>query len=174
MRGISRFPKKTCCLTVLKNFVGELFCVSQSFCYRKILWIRGWEEGRSITLICQFFMSHSTEKLRRGTFLFYTNFQVSKYFMHKRWGVEEGGVSRYSFNFFLSQSTEKLRRGTFLRFTKFLLSKNIMDNRVGGVKEYHVNLSFFSLTVPKNFVGEPFCFLQKLWYRKTLWIRGWE
>ena len=84
------------------------------------------------------------------------------------------GISRFSQDFLLSHSTERLRRGTFLRFTKFLLSKNIMDNRVGGGKEYHVNLSIFFLTVPKNFVGEPFCFLKKFWYRKTLWIRGWE
>ena len=46
------------------------------------------------------FLSRSTEKLRSGTFLFYTIFQVPKYFMDKRWGVEEGGVSRYSFNNF--------------------------------------------------------------------------
>ena len=71
------------------------------------------EGGRSVTLICQIFLSHSTEKLRRGTFLFYTNFLVSKYFMDKRWGVKEGGVSRYSFKNFLSQSTEKLRREHF-------------------------------------------------------------
>ena len=58
-------------------------------------------------------LSHSTEKLRRGTFLFYTNSQLSKYFMDKRWRVEEGGVPRYSFKKFLSQSTEKLRREHF-------------------------------------------------------------
>ena len=57
-------------------------------------------------------LSHSTEKLRRGTFLFSTIFLVSKYFMDKRWRVKEGGVSRYSVKSFLSQSTEKLRRRT--------------------------------------------------------------
>ena len=117
-RGVGRneyhdFLSKNFCLTVPKNFVGEPFSVSQSFCYRKILWIRGWEEGRSITLICQFFLSHSTEKFRRGTFLFHKIFLVSKYSMDKRWGVKEGGVSRYSVKKFLSQSTEKLRREHF-------------------------------------------------------------
>ncbi len=28
-----------------------------------------------------------------------------------------------------------------------------------------------SLTVPKNFVGEPFCVSQNFWDRKTLWMR---
>ena len=39
------FPSKICCLTVPKNFVGEPFCVSENFWYRKILWIRGVEGG---------------------------------------------------------------------------------------------------------------------------------
>ena len=47
-----------------------------------------------------FFLSHSTEKLRRGTFLFYTNFAGSNFFMDRRWGVNEGAVSRYSFKNF--------------------------------------------------------------------------
>ena len=34
-----------CCLTVPKNFVGEPFCVSQNFWYRKNLWIRGGRGG---------------------------------------------------------------------------------------------------------------------------------
>ena len=43
-----------------------------------------------------FFLSQSTEKLRRGDFLFHTNSVVSEYFLEKRRGVKEGGVSRYS------------------------------------------------------------------------------
>ena len=58
-------------------------------------------------------LSHSTDKLRRGTFLFYTKFLVLKYFMDTRCGVKEGGVSRYSFESFFSQRTEKLRREHF-------------------------------------------------------------
>ena len=30
----------------------------------------------------------------------------------------------------------------------------------------------FCLTVPKNFVDEPFCVSENLWYRKMLGIRG--
>ena len=39
--GVSRYSVKSFCLTVPKNFVGEPFCVSQSFWYRNKLWIRG-------------------------------------------------------------------------------------------------------------------------------------
>ena len=44
--GNQDFPSKIFCLTAPKNFIGEPFCVSESFGYRKILWIRGGEEGR--------------------------------------------------------------------------------------------------------------------------------
>ena len=42
------------------------------------------------------FFSQITEKLRRGTFLFFTNILLSKNLMAKRWGMKQGGVSRYS------------------------------------------------------------------------------
>ena len=85
------------------------------------------------------------------------------------------GISRFSREILLSHSIENLGWGTFLHFTKFLLSENIMDKRVGGRKEYHDNLSvFFWLTIPKNFVGEPFYFIQVFWDRNNLWIRGGE
>ena len=52
----------------------------------------------------------------------------------------------------MSHSAEKLRRGKCSR--KILVSKNVRDKRGG---EYHNFPSkFFCLTVPKNFVGEPF------------------
>ena len=76
------------------------------------------EDGISITTFLQFFLSHNTEKLRRGTFLFHTEFLQSKYFMDKRRGVKAGGVSRYCVKNFLSQSTEKLRTGNLLFFYK--------------------------------------------------------
>ena len=58
------------------------------------------EDGRSITTFYQFVLSHRTGKLCRGTFLCPTKFLASKYFMVKRWGVKEGGVSRYPFKSF--------------------------------------------------------------------------
>ena len=61
-------------------------------------------------------LSHSTEKLLRGTFLLQTKFLVSKHLKDKRWEVKEGGVSRYFVENVLSQSTEKLRTGILLFF----------------------------------------------------------
>ena len=65
-------------------------------------------------------LSHSTEKLRRGTLLCFTIFLVSKRFMDKRGGVGGGrtGVSRFSVKHFLSQIGEKFRRGTIYCFIK--------------------------------------------------------
>ena len=31
---------------------------------------------------------------------------------------------------------------------------------------------FFCLTVPKTFIGVPFCVSKIVWYRNNLWIRG--
>ena len=59
---------KSFCLTGPKNFLRGPFCVSQKFWYRKNLWIKG-DEGGSITILCQIFLSHSAEKIRRGTYL---------------------------------------------------------------------------------------------------------
>ena len=106
------FLSKNCCVTVPKNFVGEPFCVSQSFWYRTIYGKEG--EGRKVYHDnLSFSLSHSTEKLRRGNFLLYTKILLSKYIMDKRWGMKEGGVSRNSVKKILSQSTEKLRREHF-------------------------------------------------------------
>ncbi len=67
-------------------------------------------------------------------------------------------MSRFSVENFFSHSTEKLRRRTLLCFTKILVSKKLMDKRGEGrkgVSQFSVEL--VGLTVPKNFVGEPFC-----------------
>ena len=88
--------------------------------------------------------------------------------------MKEGGVSRFFFENFSSQSTEKYRRGTFLVFTNILVSKTFLIKKGGGGgREYHDYLSkVFRLTIPKNFVGEPFCVSQSFWYRNKLCIRG--
>ena len=67
-------------------------------------------------------------------------------------------VWRFSVENFLSHGAEKFRRGTFLCFRKFLVPKKVWDKRGDG---YHDFLSkLFCLTVPKKFVGQPFCALQ--------------
>ena len=83
------FPKKIVCLRGPKNFVGEPFCVSQNFWYRKILWIGGWggrrREGVS-SFSVKVFLCHSAEYFHGATFPFCTIFLVSKNFIDKRWG----------------------------------------------------------------------------------------
>ena len=56
-------------------------------------------------------LSHSAEKLRRGTPLCFIKFRVSKNVRDKRGGRE----SHISVESFLSQSTETFRRQTVLR-----------------------------------------------------------
>ena len=52
-RRISPFSKEILFLKVLKNFVGEQFCVSQKYCFLKKLWMRREGEGGSITITCR-------------------------------------------------------------------------------------------------------------------------
>ena len=86
------------------------------------------------------FLSHSTEKLCRGTLLCSTKFLVSKKFMDKRVGGEEGsitifrkGVSQFSVEIFFSHSAENFRRENLLCcFKKISVAKKFMDKRGGG------------------------------------------
>ena len=64
-------------------------------------------------------------------------------------------------NFFLSHSTEKFCRGTLV-FQKCSGIEKFLDNR--GIT---ILSNFFCLTVPKNFVGEPFCVSENYWYGKN-------
>ena len=150
--GYHVFPSKIFGLTVPKNFVEQLFCVSENFWYRKILWIRG--GGGVSRFSVKNFLSRSAAKFRRGTRLCFRKFRVSKNFMPKR------GISRFSIENLLSHSSEKLRRGTLLICVSknFWYRKNLWIKGGGGRgREYHDFLSKIScLTVPKNFVGEPF------------------
>ena len=52
----------------------------------------------------------------------------------------------------MSHSAENFREGILLFLRKFLVSKSFMDEK--GVSRFSVES--FSLTVPKNFVKEPF------------------
>ena len=65
------------------------------------------------------------------------------------------GLSRLSVENFFSHTREKFRRGNFLCccFSYFLVAKRYMDRTGGIIKIVFEN---FCLTVPKNFVVEPF------------------
>ena len=72
--------------------------------------------------------------------------------MNKRGG---GGVEKFSVENFLSHSTETFRRGTLLCCVSenFGYRKNLCFR--GLCHDFPSKI--FCLTVPKNFVGEPFC-----------------
>ena len=58
------FSKKVCCLTVEKNFVGESFCDVG----KKIVGNEKFLDQRGVSRFStESLLSHSTEKLRRGT-----------------------------------------------------------------------------------------------------------
>ena len=91
-------------------------------------------------------MSHSAENFRKGILLFLRKFLVSKSFMNEK------GVSRFSIENFWSHSAEKFREHPFnasenLGYRKILCI-------IGGITICRRKL--FCLTVPKNFVKEPF------------------
>ena len=58
------FPSKFSCLTVPKTFVGQPFRVSLISVIEKLYASEGY-----VTIFCRKFLSHSAEKLRRGTLL---------------------------------------------------------------------------------------------------------
>ena len=128
------FPSKLFRLTIPKNFVGEPFGVSENFWCRKILCFRGLCHDS----LSNFFLSHSTEKFRRGTnptVLCFRKNPVLKKFMDKKRGGG-GGVSRFSVENFLSHSAEKFRRGSPLCFTNFGYRKMLgISRKIFGTTE---------------------------------------
>ena len=78
--SVTLFRQNCFFLTVPNHFVDETFCVSETFGYQKCLCPARENPPFSIEIL----MSHSTEKLRRGTHLCFTEKFVSKDFMNKR------------------------------------------------------------------------------------------
>ena len=91
----------------------------------------GIKEGVGIGIFVKIVLSHSTEKLRRGTLLCLTKFLVSKKFMDKM-GRGRGREYHHfpSKNFCLS--VPKFSYGNPLAFHYFRVSKNVRDKR-GGI-----------------------------------------
>ena len=127
------------------------------------MWRRG---GGEVPGFCvEIDLSHSAEKICRGTLLCFTDFLASKKFLEER---GRGGVSGVSVEMFLSHFAEKFRRGTHLCFNLF------------GYREFfcfrglcHGFLSkTFCLTMTKKIVGEPFFVSQPFWLQKKLWRGG--
>ena len=139
-RGLSFITVDFSCLTVPENFVKEQYCVSENFWYRKILCRRG-----GITTLCGKFFVSEYRKFRRGILVFQKNCGIKK--LHKM--VYHGFVGNG-----FSHSTEKVRRGSLHFSGNFFYRKSL--SVWGG---YHDLLpKLFCLTVPKKFLGGPFCF----------------
>ena len=72
------------------------------------------------------------------------------------WIREGEAVTRFSVEIFLSDSAERIRKGTlYTFFTTYGYGKNFASQ--GYVTTFDFLSKFFCLTVPKNFVVEPFC-----------------
>ena len=145
------FPSTFFFVTVPKNFVDEPFCVSESFWYRKKLWMR-WRGVAVSRYSVEIYLSHSTEAFRRETLLC----GVSENFLQTKslWIKADGRGGRLKFfrpNFF-SHSGKKFSRGTLLCFGKFLVSKYFKPNR--RISPFSIEILF--LKVLKNFVVESF------------------
>ena len=138
MSGISRIYMEIFCLTVRKNFVEEPFCVSQSFWYRKKLWIRGEDRG-SITIFRQKFFV-TVPRIFVGEPLSAILISGIEKFHAYEWNITN------FYGNFLPHSTKKFCCGTLLCFTKFLVSKKLMDNRgeEGGSITFFVHNFFLS------------------------------
>ena len=111
------------------------------------------------------------EIFRRGTFLCFRKFPVSKNFMDKRGGGEKSiTIFCLIFLFFVSRC-QKIVGEPFGNSEK-LGYRNILSIRAGGGWYYDSPSENYCLPVLKNFVGEPFWVPEKFWYReisKTRW-----
>ena len=145
------FSSKMFCLAVPKNFVGEPFCVSLISGVEKFYAYEG--SSRFSTENC---LSHRTEKLRRGTFLCFTKFLVSKNFMDRR-GREEGG----------REYQVSMSKFYCVTVPKILVGEQFRASIISGIEKFYAYE--WNITI---FLGERSCVSQTFWYRKKLWIRG--
>ena len=117
-----------------KKIVGEHFCVSKKFWFRKLSRTGG---GKVHGFVDFFYLTGPKRKV-----------------FEKISGIEKniwirGGISRFSVEVFMSHSAKKFRKEVLLLLRNFLVPKSFFDEKAGY-------LSFpsksFGLTVPKNFV----------------------
>ena len=111
MRGISRFFIEKLLSHSTQNFVGEPFCVSQNFWYRKYLWIRGGGGGGGREyhdFLSKIFCLPMPKNFIGEPFC--AVFQKISGSKKVLW--MKGGVSSFSVENFLSHSAENFRMGT--------------------------------------------------------------
>ena len=153
------FPSQIFCLTVPKNFVGEPFSVSLIAGTKKV-WIRQGGEYQDFPskIFCltgpkNFVGERFSVSLIAGT--------------EKIW-IRRGGSIKIFRRRFLSHSAENFPRGMLYCCNNFGY-RDILDKR-GEYQDFASKI--FCLTVPKNFVGEPFrvsviAGTEKVWIRQA-------
>ena len=97
------------CLRLPKKFVEEPFCVSECFCYRKTLCLRG-EYHDFVSKSCCLTVP---KKNCWNNSVYWKTSGIEKTFCK--------GGSWFSVDIFLSHTTETLRRGNLLGFRNFLV-----------------------------------------------------
>ena len=140
--GASRFCRNfSSHRTETKSFVKEPFCFPEIFWYRKKIM----EKRGLITIFSRIFWAHSAEK-------FYGHpFNVSENLGYRKILCLIGGITIFRRKFFVSQC-RKISWASLQCLRKFGVSKNFMH-----MHKYHkFSSKIFTLTVPKNFVNEPF------------------
>ena len=115
------------------------------------------KEGISLFSV-EFFLSHSAEKIRRGTLLCFEKILVWKIFMHRR------GASRFCRNFFShSTETKSFVKEPFCFPENFSYRKNLWIRR--GISRFSVEI-FMSLSAEK-FRKEILPFFRKFLVSKS-------
>ena len=117
--GYHEFPSKLFCLIVPNHFVEKPFCVSENFEIPQ-----NYMPKKGISrLSVESLLSHSAEKIRRGTVLCFIQLLVSKNF------VLYTVMLWFSAKIILSLSAESIRRGTSLFFRTFQVLKTLMPKQ---------------------------------------------
>ena len=142
-------------VSVPKNIVGEPFCVSQNFWYRKILCLREGEgrEGVSRFSVKNFCLT--VPKFRKETLQCFTNFGYRKFLCLT--GLCQDFLSIFFVSLYRKISYENR---PVLCFKKLSLAKKLMDDRGGGGERgecQDFTSKIFWLPVPRNFLEAPFC-----------------
>ena len=113
-------------------------------------------------------LSHNTEKLRGGTLLSNRKFLVSEDLTDEM----GGSVSWFSVEIVLTHCIETFRRANLQCFRIFSVSENITDKTRDKITTFF--WTFILSQYRKSFLGEPFYVLERIWFRKKIWIRGGE
>ena len=129
-----------------KNFVGEPFSFSLNSSIENIFASESY-----VTILCLIFFCLTLPKnfIENPSVLCFRKLLVAKKFMDKK----EGGVTIFSVDNFSSESAEKFRRRTHQSFINFGYRKGLNERVGGSVKIFRLK---FLVSLPKNFVGEPF------------------